>query len=86
MRMGGEVILTNRMLKRAARVAEEMTQIASSLSAAFIQRYGVTYSDVDADEIIDVLDYHGGHLTVADCDRIMTEAGHPPVANDRGSR
>lgn len=84
--MGDEVILTNRMLKRAARVAEEKTQIASSLSAAFMHRYGVTYSDIDADDIIDVLDYHGGELTVADCDRIMSAAGHPPVANDRGRK
>lgn len=86
MRMGDAPKLTNRMLTKAGRLAEEMQGVQQSLTEAFRHRYGVTYSDVDADEIIDVLDYQGGKLTVEDCDRIMTAAGYPPVANDRGTR
>lgn len=73
--------LTNRLLAKAGRLASEMQAIQQRLTAAFTDRYGVTYSDADADSIIDVLDYSGGSLTVEECDQIMTDAGHPPVAN-----
>ncbi|MBS3648798.1 hypothetical protein KEU06_09290 [Pseudaminobacter sp. 19-2017] len=70
--------LTQRLLNRAADLAELQSKVQSDLTEAFRERYGTTYSDVNADEIIDVLDYHGGHITLSDVDEIMTKAGYPP--------
>lgn len=51
----------------------------AELTEAFEERYGCTYSDADADAIIDVLDYGGGErITLADCDREMSVRGHDP--------
>lgn len=74
--------LTNRLLKKAARISAEYQDIQNQLTDAFNERYGVTYSDVDADGIIDVLDYGGGDLTVEDCDAIMAATGNPPKGWD----
>lgn len=76
--------LTNRqfagLLKRAARLAAEKAAVQQELSEAFRARYGVTYSDVDADWIIDELDYGGGEtITVARSDEEMTICGYPPL-------
>lgn len=74
------VNLTNRLLKKAERIANEAHKMGSILTDVFNERYGITYSDVDADSIIDALDYGvAGGLTVEDCDRIMTDAGYPPL-------
>lgn len=70
--------LTQRLLNHAASLAEKQAWAQSKLTEAFQARYGVTYSDVDADEIIDILDYNGGHITLDECDRIMSEKGYPP--------
>lgn len=70
--------LTNRLLKRAARLAFEHSAVQSDLTRAFNARYGCTYSDVDCDEIIDILDYHGGAITVEQCDDAMERCGFPP--------
>jgi hypothetical protein len=72
--------LTNRFLKRACRIASEASEVQSQLTAMFEERYGTTYSDAGADDIIDVLDYGGGTLTLEECDRIMTDAGYPPLS------
>lgn len=72
--------LTNRLINKAAQIAGEAHAMAGVLTEAFMERYGVTYSDVDADSIIDVLDYGvSSGLTLEQCDDIMTEAGYPPI-------
>lgn len=73
--------LTNALLRKASELAERKMAVQIELTAAFVERYGVTYSDVDADKIIDTLDIHGGAITVAECDRIMTSCGHPPIVS-----
>lgn len=75
--------LTQRLLNRAGLIARQAAKVQSELTDAFNDRYGTTYSDVDADEIIDVLDYIGGGISLAECDRIMTEAGFPPKPKGR---
>lgn len=70
--------LTKRLLNQACRIAEKQLAMSHVLTDAFNERYGVTYSDVDADQIIDALDYGVGTITLAGCDSIMTEAGYPP--------
>lgn len=74
--------LTTRLLRRAARLAAQSAIIQGELTDAFRERYGVTYSDVDCDRLIDILDYHGGDdLTVRDCDEAMAACGVFPLAN-----
>jgi len=79
--------LTNRLLKRACRIAVEASKVQGELTEAFNERYGCTYSDVDADPLIDSLDYGGSVVTVDDCDQIMTDAGCPPLSSrDQGGQ
>lgn len=70
--------LTTQLLNRAAQLAAKKSRIQRQLTEAFVERYGVTYSEIDNDSLIDTLDYHGGVISLAECDRLMTEAGHPP--------
>ncbi|UQS95242.1 hypothetical protein Pam5_26 [Pseudanabaena phage Pam5] len=71
--------LNQRLLDRAVRIAKAATVVQGELTAAFEERYGLTYSEVDCDALIDVLDYGGGaRLTVADCDREMLLCGVSP--------
>lgn len=71
--------LTNALLRKAAKAAERHSAVQAELSEAFSARYGCTYSDADADPIIDVLDYQGGELTVEQCDAIMADHGAPKL-------
>lgn len=72
--------LNQRLLDRAVRIASAAAIVQGELTAAFEERYGLTYSDVDCDALIDVLDYGGGaRLTVADCDREMLACGVSPA-------
>lgn len=72
--------LTDKLLREAHRAAARSMTISLQISEAFVERYGRTHSDVDCDEIIDCLDYgHGLEMTIAECDRAMTEAGCPPL-------
>lgn len=69
------------LLRRAVNAAAKAKAVQAELTAAFNDRYGWTYSDVDCDALIDVLDYGGNsHLTVADCDREMALCGAPRLA------
>lgn len=68
------------VLNAAARAARENAKQQHRLTEAFHERYGITHSDVDADELIDSLDYGGKTPTVAEADEIMTRCGHPPRA------
>lgn len=79
--------LTNRLLKRACRIAAEASKVQAELTDAFNERYGLTYSDIDADNLIDSLDYGtGSAVTVEDCDRDMTNAGYPPLVPSQEPR
>lgn len=70
--------LTSKLLARAARAASVQAALADQITAAFEKRYGVTHSDVDADELIDALDYGRTEgPTLARCDAIMAAAGYP---------
>lgn len=66
------------LLRRAIRIAQEVNSIQSELTDAFEQRYGATYSGVDADVLIDVLDCgQGEDVNAGDCDEIMSDLGYP---------
>lgn len=67
------------LLNRGVKIAAKAYEVQQELTKAFEDRYGITYSDVDADEIIDVLDYQGGKITVKQVDAIMAETGNPKL-------
>lgn len=72
--------LTNALLKRACKAAEKHSEMSALITEAFEERYGKTHSDVDCDELIDALDYHGGPPpTVAECDEAMARCGAPRI-------
>lgn len=79
--------LTQRLLDRANRVAKEAATVQSELTEAFNARYGVTYSDVDCDWLIDAFDYGGSadRITVAECDKYMAECGAPKLPAGRSA-
>lgn len=82
--MSGAPKLTTSLLTRASRLAAKAQEMQSVLTDAFHERYGVSYSDVDCDSLIDALDYQGQEsLTLAEADKLMTEAGHPPLPKER---
>lgn len=65
------------LLRRATRIAREFSEVQGELTEAFNERYGCTYSDIDADQLIDTLDY-GTCLqppTVAQVDIEMRNSG-----------
>lgn len=68
------------LLTRTAAAASNHRRLMEECGQAFIERYGVHYSECDADSIIEVLDLNGGKLTVAECDEEMTRVGYPPKA------
>lgn len=72
-------ILTNALLQEAVSVAKRNREMAARMTAAFMERYGVTYSDVDCDTLIDALDYGlGSAPTLADADNAMATVGVYP--------
>ncbi len=77
-----------RLLKRAAKAAKEQKLLNNQLTQAFEDRYGCTYSDVDADELIDCLDYgHGGSFKASEVDEIMSRCGATqPAPSQKGSQ
>jgi len=71
-----EAKLTADLLRRATRIAEQASEVQAKLTEAFRGRYGITYSDVDCDPLIDILDYGGGTPpTIAQCDQWMANCG-----------
>lgn len=75
--------LTQRLLDRAVRIAKAAAKVQGELTEAFEQRYGLTYSDVDCDALIDIFEYGGGaRVTVADCDREMLLCGVSPTPKE----
>lgn len=71
--------LTRRFIAKVIKIAVENHNIQHQLSEAMIDRYGITHSDIDDDQLIDVFDYGtGGRVTLEEIDEIMTNHGHPP--------
>ena len=68
------------LLTKACRAARAHARLNHKITDAFEARYGCTYSDVDADSLIESLDYGSVTVTVAECDADMTLHGKPPTA------
>ena len=67
-----------------ARSARKHSMNIHKISEAFVERYGINYSDADVDWLIDQFDYAGGkRMTVAEIDAMMSEAGFPPLGGDQ---
>lgn len=66
-----------KLIDKAAKLAEQHAAATDALHTAFVERYGVGYSDVDCDSVIDVCDVRGGELSVEQCDAEMALLGYP---------
>lgn len=76
--------MTNRefqsLLDRCAKAAEKHIRLIKEVEQECEARYGVSYSDVDADGIIDVLNYQGGKITVKQFHKEMELHGAERIA------
>jgi hypothetical protein len=75
-----------KLLDRTAKVSEMHLELSRRVTEAFRGRYGTTHSDVDADEIIDSLEYGAGPISIEKCDEAMSLRGYPPLAPLPGPR
>ena len=66
-----------KLLNRCSRAAEKHYQLMDQVNAECKRRYGCSYSDVDADLLIDQLDIHGGaeEITAESFDKQMQFCG-----------
>lgn len=68
--------LSTALLRRANSAAAEHRKLSDMITAAFLDRYGKTHSEVDCDSLIDALDYGSGYISsLAECDRQMELCG-----------
>ncbi len=61
-----------KLLTKCADTAKLHNELCKEVGAECKRRYGKGYNEVDADSIIDVLDYYGGTITVAEVEEEMT--------------
>lgn len=66
----------SKLLTRCAKSAAAHFQLQDQVNTECQRRYGCSYSDRDADELIDVLDIQGADkLTASEFDKVMEFAG-----------
>ena len=70
-----------RKLTQTASAAEKHHRLQTEIGKMFEERYGIHYSDVDCDSVIDCLDVNGGSITVEQVDEYMATVGHPKLEN-----
>lgn len=69
-------------IRRANNLAYKHKMLAGGkISEWFINRYGIHFSDVDADQLIDAIDYGAGWTpnTIAEIDAVMALSGQYPL-------
>lgn len=77
--------LTTARLHAACRLARKHTDNNREIQALFEERYGISYSEIDEDWLIDSLDYGTGALvSLKECDALMTKNGYPPLSHPSG--
>lgn len=65
-----------KLLTRCSKAAAKHYELMDLVNAECQRRYGCSYSDIDADQLIDVLDIHGGeNITAQYFDEQMTLSG-----------
>lgn len=71
-----------RLLTSCAKAAEKHRHLMQLVADECDRRYGCSYSDVDADPLIDVLDLHGADkLTATEFDNVMKTHGAQRIDN-----
>lgn len=69
-----------KLLTRCARSAAKHKKLMAQVSEECLKRYGTTYSDADADGIIDSLDHIGGDsFTSKEFDQDMAASGYSRI-------
>lgn len=66
-----------RLLNSTSAASARAARLQRQVAAEFEKRYGAAYSDVDADGVIDAVDYGTCNITVTDCDEEMARSGFP---------
>lgn len=65
-----------KLLNKTARAAKKHTSLTQDVTDECLERFGETYSDIDADHIIEILDYGvGGSITVGRFEKEMIRCG-----------
>lgn len=74
-------------IARANAMARQHGHLTMKIGAWFERRYGCVFNDVDADELIDCVDYGKGGCpgSIAEIDAIMRLAGKEPLSDSKGS-
>lgn len=68
-------------IKKLSAMAQKSNDENAVLRELFIERYGVDYSDVDCDLLIDCADYgQGAPMTIKVLDADMLSKGYPVLA------
>lgn len=72
-------IMNNReftkLLIRARKLARQHTQLLTKINDEGVRRFGVEYSEIDCDFVIDSVDYgHGREITAEEFDEAMQES------------
>jgi hypothetical protein len=73
-------------IKRANNLSQKHRQLVNGrIQDWFVKRYGVTFNEVDADELIDCVDYGQGGCptTIKQIDSIMRLAGRVPLSESK---
>lgn len=68
-----------RKFNQTADAAEKHNRLQMELGEMFKERYGIHYSDVDCDSVIDTVDLNGGRMSLVDIDEAMAMCGHPKL-------
>lgn len=63
-----------RLLDRATRAGQKHRELMTIIGEECVERYGHHYSDVDAEYIIDAIDYSIAHVRVDQFDADMIES------------
>lgn len=75
-------------MKHANELANKHRAVVAKISKWFEDRYGCSYQDCDADDLIDALDYGTGiyPTTIQQIDKSMASGGKFPLSESKGEK
>ena len=70
-------------IRKLSSLAQKSNAENKILRELFVERYGIDYSDVDCDFLIDCADYgQGAPMKIKALDKDMLDKGYPVLAGD----
>ncbi len=74
--------LTQRLIVLAITAVRRHNKLNARIHGAFEARYGIDFSAIDEDALIDIFDYgQANNITLKQCDNLMSRNGYPPLKN-----